>query len=197
MGASDLLQKSSVPEGELGNWRVERFEVDKSGADLFNLRQTLQGTGSRYILPGTYTRLVRGRSTTVMSDTRAELDDHWEIVYKAKDHVLIHGLGLGIVAQACLRKPEVTHVTVIEKSGDVIDLVAPHIADDRLTVLHADALTWKPPKGQRYGAVWHDIWDDICGDNLEQMRFLHRRYGRRTDWQGSWCHKECIRHRSY
>ena len=32
----------------------------------------------------------------------------------------------------------------------------------------------------------HDIWDDICLDNLETMATLHRKYGRRCDWQGSW-----------
>ena len=89
-----------------------------------------------------------------------------------------------------LDKPEVEHVTVVELSKDVIALVAGHYKaryGDRLTVVHADALDWKPPKGARYDAVWHDIWPDICGDNWETMKRLHRKYGRRCDWQNSWC----------
>jgi hypothetical protein len=34
-------------------------------------------------------------------------------------------------------------------------------------------------KGKRYDMVWHDIWDDICSDNLEGMAKLHRKYGDR------------------
>ena len=194
MNTMDLLRRSTVPEGRSGDWRVERFEIDEMGARLANLRMTFQGHGYRAVQPGVFTRLVRGKppgGTTVMSDTRAELMDHYEPISMAAGNVLINGLGLGIVAQACLRKSEVSSVTVIEQSPDVINLVVPHIANDRLAVIRADALTWNPPKGSRYAMVWHDIWDNICSDNLEQMKLLHRRYGRRTDWQGSWCRDEC------
>jgi hypothetical protein len=30
---------------------------------------------------------------------------------------------------------------------------------------------------------------------LVEMRSLHRRYGSRCDWQGSWCRRECERAR--
>jgi hypothetical protein len=76
----------------------------------------------------------------------------------------------------------------------VIDLVAPHIADPRLTVICASAYDWQPPKGVRYNAVWHDIWDNLCTDNLVEMARLHRKYARRCDWQGSWG-KEILRYR--
>jgi spermidine synthase len=121
-----------------------------------------------------------------MSDTDAELRDLSAIAYSATGHVLLNGLGLGVVLQACLAKSEVTKVTVIEVDADVIELVARHYEDPRVKIIHADALTYRPPKGTRYGAVWHDIWDGSCSDNLEQMKLLHRRYGRLTDWQGSW-----------
>jgi hypothetical protein len=55
------------------------------------------------------------------------------------------------------------------------------------------AFEWKPPKGVRYDAAWHDVWDDICTDNLVGMRKLHRKYGKRCGWQGSWCRGECER----
>jgi hypothetical protein len=34
--------------------------------------------------------------------------------------------------------------------------------------------------------AWHDVWANICEDNLPLMARLHRRYGRRVNWQGSW-----------
>ena len=106
-----------------------------------------------------------------------------------KGNVLVNGLGLGIYAQAVLEKPDVQKATVIEIAPEVIELVGTHLLDkygDRLEIIQADALEWRPPPRTRYDVVWHDIWDDICRDNLAAMKTLHRRYGRRCDWQGSW-----------
>ena len=124
-----------------------------------------------------------------MSDTPAEKWDHFEAVEKAKGNMLINGLGLGMFARACLLKDVVTHMTVVEKSPDVIKLVAPYLQKefgDKVKIVEADALEFHPPKGMRFGAVWHDIWDNICSDNLPEMHKLHRRYGRKTEYQGSW-----------
>ncbi len=154
--------KSTVPEGTRGPWRVERFTVTQKDVAIYNLRLAFSpGMGGRQVPPGTYTRLMRG-TTLVMSDTPAERRDHSYAIRMAKGDVLVNGLGLGLVATAMLAKPEVTSVTVVEKSADVIALVAPHL-DPRLAIIEADALAWTPPKKANYGAAWHDIWDDICG----------------------------------
>ena len=185
--------KVSVPEGESGLWKVEQFTVSKEDASFERMRSLFRG--GRYVPEGTYTRLTRG-GRVIMSDTPDEIRDHSYIIRNAKGHVLINGLGIGMVLQACLEKPRVTKVTVIEKSPDVIDLVAPHYRErygDKVEIIQADAFEWKPPKDVRYGAVWHDIWDNICGDNLPEMHKLHRKYGRRTDWQGSWGRELCER----
>lgn len=184
MKTDELIPNVDVPEGVSGNWKVERFTIEPSDPSLFlfNLR-----AGRRGVRPGYYTRLMRG-STVVMSDTDAEKSDHREAVRRATGTILLNGLGLGMVLNACLLKPEVQHAFVVEKSEGVIKLCAAHYQQkfgDRLTIIHDDALTFKPPK-VRFGIVWHDIWDYICADNLDEMATLHRRYGRRTDWQGSW-----------
>lgn len=189
-----LIPKVDVPEGAAGKWSVERFTVSKEEARFANLRSMFSpGGAARAILPGTYTKLSY-RDSIVMSDTPAEMRDHVSPVIEAKGHCLVNGLGIGMVANAMLLKKEVTKVTVVEIDSDVINLVAPHYLEkfpDRFEFVQADALTWKPPKGIRYGAVWHDIWPNICSDNLESMKVLHKKYGRRTDWQGSWCRDEC------
>lgn len=178
-----------VPEGTSGSWRVERFSVSNEDVKLHNMRCCFSpGMGRRTIKAGSYTRLMLG-SNVVMSDTDAEKMDHWRAVYNAKGTILINGLGIGMVLNACLLKQEVEHAIVVEQSSDVISLVAPHYISkfgSKLTVIESDAMSYSPPKGVRFGMVWHDIWDDICLDNLESMKTLHRRYGRKTDWQGSW-----------
>jgi len=184
----------NVPDGKSGGWSVETFEVSKEDADLANMR-AMFSFSTRSIAPGTYKRLKRG-GATIMSNTPMEISDCRFFIYKAKGNILINGLGLGVVLVALLKKPEVKNITVIEKSQDVISLVAPTFTNDkRLSIIHADALEWKPPKGVRYDCIWHDIWDDICADNLSEMTTLHRKYGRRTDWQDSWCKELCKRHR--
>ena len=188
--------KVDVPEGQSGDWRIERFTVTKEAEKFGRLRAIATGRG-RFAPAGTYTRLMRN-GTLVMSDTPDEIRDHYEAIHQAKGHVLVNGLGLGVALQAMLEKPEVERVTVVEISADVIALVGPHYKakyGDRLEVIQADAMTWKPPKGVRYDAVWHDIWDAICSDNLDTMHTLHRRYGRRTNWQGSWGRYQCKRWR--
>jgi hypothetical protein len=187
-----MIPNVTVPEGASGEWRVERFTVSEDAARMDQLRSSFR-PGGRGIRAGTYTRLYRGR-TLVMSDTPAEKRDHMFFVHAARGNVLIHGLGLGMVLGAVLLKPEVEKVTVVEASPDVIALVGPSYPDPRVTIVQADAFAWQPPKGERFDAVWHDIWDDICSDNLDQMKTLHRRYGRRAAWQGSWARELCERY---
>ena len=178
--------KITVPEGVSGKWKIERFTVSDEDASLERIRSIFDG--GRGVPAGTYTRLMRG-GTVVMSDTPDEIRDHLDAIREARGHVLVNGLGLGVVLQAALRKAEVENLTVVEQSPDVIALVAPHyqaMFGSRLEIVEADALEYKPPKGSRFGAVWHDIWDNMCADNLPQMHKLHRRYGRLSEWQGSW-----------
>ncbi len=66
----------------------------------------------------------------------------------------------------------------------------------RLTIHEDDALTRKWPTGTRWTVVWHDIWRDICTDNLPEMARLHRSFGRRCDWQDSWSKSLCEYHRA-
>lgn len=177
----------TVPEGELDGLRVERFTVEENSIE--NLRLAIKG--GRSTRPGTYTALRDG-GRLWMSDTDAEKHDHHAPLYKIMrtqaDRVLINGLGLGMVLGAVLSFGFVEHVDVVEIDERVINLVGPHYADPRVTIHHADAYEqakrW--PVGTRWGVAWHDIWPHLCEDNLPEMARLHRSYGRRVDWQGSW-----------
>ncbi len=185
------IPKVSVPEGKIGKWSVERFVIGPDTPGL--LWYAARGISMPH---GEYTRLrCEGRDGVTMSDTPTEMDQHLAFVHSAKGHVLINGLGLGMALSAILlpdRKRPVDKVTVVEIEQDIIDLVGPHYLNDpRVEIIHASAFDYQPPNGVRYGAVWHDIWDSICSENLDEMKTLHRRYGRRTDWQGSWGREEC------
>lgn len=185
-----------IPEGISGIWRVENFVVSDESARFENLRAMFK-PGQRTIRPGTYQRLMHG-STCVMSNTPSEMKDHSDFIRRAKNvggNILINGLGLGMCLTAILESDKVKAVTVIEKSMEVITLIAPSFSHDlRVDIVCADAFEYKPPKGVKYDLVWHDIWTYICADNLPEMTKLHRKYGKKTDWQGSWCKALCKRY---
>lgn len=185
------MYKVDVPEGVIGDWSIQKFEVSKESADSFNLRQAINPhRGFRVIYPGVYTKLVHSNEI-VMSDTPAEIEDFLPFLRRAEGNVLLNGLGLGCLLQALLRKDDVEHVTVIEKSTEVINLVYEHYLDKysayNFHVINDDALTYKFDKHETFDCVFHDIWNDICDDNLEEMKTLHRKYGRKCHHQESWC----------
>lgn len=196
-----------VPEGSAGPWKIEKFEVDPNDtyARLENLRMQRDGLRGRSIYAGRYTRLMRGYSV-VMSDTPAEISDHLPILDRlegpAVRRVLINGLGLGLVLAHAIRQPHIERIDVVEIDKYVIELVGSYYENYDLTqpfalkkppklrvaIHNEDAMLKAWPKNTRWDLAWHDIWDDISTDNLEGIGVLNRRYGRRVDWQGAWCH---------
>jgi hypothetical protein len=190
MGRSWETYKVDVPAGKAGDWEIRIVDLDMDKDWLWFIKEGMNG---RSTPPGRYTILRRG-NVTVMSDTRAEIQDHMEAMIHTdlKGEALILGLGLGMVANGLLVNNPDLKVTVIEKSADVIALVQDHYKakfGDRFNVIHADAFEWKPPKGTRYALLWGDIWDTITSDNLPEMAVLHRRF--KADWKGSWAKDLC------
>ena len=177
----------SVPDGQVGAWRVETFQVSEDEAKWHNMRCDLKRQRLFRIQPGTYRRLVHENGLLMMSNTPMEVWTNREALRRATGRVLINGLGLGMLLEAMLAKPDVTYVRVIEKEADVIALVGPQFAHDpRVEIVLADALDYRPARGERFDFVWHDIWPDVSSDNLPQMTQLARRYGQRTKAQGFW-----------
>ena len=180
----------NVPDGISGNWSVESFTVSKQDSDFQRLRAIFQsGRGS---LPAGNYKKLKHNGTIVMSNTPDEIRDFQGFLYSANGHILINGLGIGILVSALLKKDTVKSITIIEKSTDVINLAAStYLTDDRVEIINTDALTFIPPLGKKYNYVWHDIWNYITSDNLPEMHKLHRKYGKRSDYQESWCRYQC------
>lgn len=90
--------------------------------------------------------------------------------------VLAYGLGLGYFVFHALLNPRVTGVTVVERSGDMIDLFRrcllpcfPRQAD--LRIVQADAFDYaaRTAPGEGYDCVFTDLWHD-AGDGLPLYR---------------------------
>lgn len=183
-----------LPPGELDGVEIRKITVGRN--DLDNFMEAL--TSARSTRAGEYTALYRN-GRLWMSDTDAEWRDHWPVVNQLERDtartVLINGLGIGLAVQVALDQPHVEHVDVVEIDRRVAELVGSHYARDPRVKIHvADAYHVEWPRGTRWDVAWHDVWPTLCTDNLDEMAVLHRKYGRRVGWQGSWG-KELLRQR--
>ena len=186
-----------IPEGKQGTAAISHFTVTEEDEKTSATRAMVTGDRNAFIRRGKYVRLlVHGE--VMMSDTPMERHSNWGVVSYAKGHVLMAGLGVGMIIPPLFENDLVTKVTVIEKNPDVIALVEKplrvHLGESRslrLKIIEADIFEWTPDPGIKFDTVYFDIWPDICLDNLDEMTKLHRRFCRRKSrgaWMGSWQH---------
>jgi hypothetical protein len=129
-----------VKNGKSGNWTLDSFVITPEKAQTLKLRAEYTKDQDEYIPAGVYRRLSCDNEV-VMSNTPMEIRTCEAFIERATGRILINGLGLGMVLHAILQKPDVTHVTVIEKSQDVMNLVSKAFAHDpRVEIILADAL---------------------------------------------------------
>lgn len=182
-----------LPDGRAGRWTIDTFDVSDDEAKLHNMRAWRDGG---HIRAGVYRRLKHGGAVW-MSTTPAEESWHRPLFFSARGHALITGLGLGYCAAKVLAMPGVERVTVVEIDSDLCAYVGERLAaahSGRVEVINADAMEWKPPAGAAYSYAWHDIWLDLCADNLPEMTKLKRRFGRKADAQGCWSEPQVRRY---
>lgn len=186
----------TVPDGEQGDWAVKTFTIDEQEARRFNISAAYSSGGGAYlhISPGTYKKLEHKNRGVIMSNTPMEIRTCHDVWAHGTGRVFINGLGLGMVVEALLSKPDVTFIKVLELDPDVIKLVSPHfkaaIDAGRLEIVQGDAYAYKPAKDERYDYVWHDIWDDISSDNLKLMQKLTAKWRNRAGKQGVWSREQ-------
>ncbi|MEL7084638.1 MAG: class I SAM-dependent methyltransferase [Cyanobacteria bacterium P01_A01_bin.3] len=183
--------KSELPEGRAGDWVLERVTVPPLSLEQQRSDRRPEWARSQ---PGDYTCLRCGHEVFM-----TDLVDEWHSQTIAFDralsvggHVLTTGLGLGMLVQAVLEPASspVESVTIIERSRDVIALVAPHLKaryGDRVNIIQADAFSWTPPSSTHYSVIWHDIWPNPAAPQVQDdIKRLCERYRDWGDWQGAW-----------
>jgi len=172
-----------------GTAKIDRITVSKFDV----LHSLIHGMPVR---EGTYARLLINGSI-VMSDTQMEHRTNSAFLFHAHGHILLAGLGLGLVLQGLEdRMDRIQSITVVEINQDVIDLVAKHYKHSKIKVVQGDITTWTPPAGMKYDVIYFDIWPSISEDNLKLMAQLGRRFAKyknRTNpaaWMESWSRPE-------
>lgn len=175
---NDLYYRTiRIPEGKQGKWELKMMELAPCEAFVCNdFRVYPDGRMIPQIgfFPRAYTYpavLENGREwmTLMPNETVTTLP----AVKRAKGKVLTYGLGLGYFAFRASEKQEVTSVTVVERSKDVIKLFETHILPqfshrDKIRIICADAFEYakKEMSAEHYDFVFADIWHDV-GDGRE------------------------------
>jgi len=191
-----------VPPGKIGNTEVRHALVTETDA---NRSFAVEGVDA--VLPGRYCQLwVDGQ--LFMTDTPAERRTNRPVVEAAHGDVLLGGLGLGLILPPLILAPEVTSITILEKSPEVLSLVGPsyqlgstywaNTPDayrlHKLRFVEADVFKWTPD--QKFHIVWLDIWSFVNLSILSEMTKLKRKYKECLDqegpasWIGCWCEPE-------
>ncbi|MBR1951862.1 MAG: hypothetical protein IKA32_04760 [Lentisphaeria bacterium] len=181
------------------NFEISTFEVTEKKAKFFNLQQ-MMARQRRFISPGTYTQITGKGRGIIMSNTPAEIGGHMEFYHAATGRVMIGGLGIGMILEAVLKKPEVTSITVIEKEQEIIDLVSPFYAnEEKIKIVCGDVFSPQDylAPGTKFDRLYFDIWDTINADNYPEMKDLNikwRKYkapgGKAYFWEKSICKRE-------
>jgi len=172
------IHKEDV-EGE--RFKIERLHLSEEVVE--REKRTAWRTAGGYnevrgLEAGTYVKLVdKNKREIVMSDTWMEQATNIDFVRKANGHVLIGGLGIGMVVLAIQDKPEVESVTVVELHQEVYDLtmkqLKPHL-NDKVKVVVQDIHDFIPDR--KYDVIYCDIWNNITSDNWEEMKDLTKKF---------------------
>jgi SAM-dependent methyltransferase len=196
----EILEEDERPTARI---EIRTLSSKEPGFHLDALHNIFEGNPERVLAPGIYTVLLTKCKPTpdngtgweiMMSDAPYEIRSSMEFIEKACGRVLVAGLGLGATLVPLLRKNSVKDVTVLEKSQDVIDLVAHQIrrvrGGNKLHVMQADALTWKPDnKSWKWNTIWLDIWPSVTRGNLLEMQLMKKKYSKLLEpkgWIGVW-----------
>lgn len=151
-------------QGAVGRWRLTSggFSVD---------RGYYSGTWGVWGLPALLRNADGDGKTweTWMSLSPLEIESQGIAPRHAHGHTVVMGLGMGWVAINIAMNPAVSHVSVIERDPDVISLFGwsnalaglPAEVTDKIDIIHADALAWRPAPGLAADFLYADIWSNL------------------------------------
>lgn len=165
---------------EMSNYFPEHQEIGDFKIDKFIIKPDDFLAIIRYgIKPGVYVRLMQKNHGVIMSDTDMEKLTNADFVKRANGSVLIGGLGIGLIVLAIQEKNDVSHIDIIEKNKEVIDLVADKIPlNSKVNIIHDDVLTYIPK--HKYDTIYMDIWNyvniDIYNKEMSPLMKKYRKY---------------------
>jgi hypothetical protein len=185
LGRTLWTTNSFVPQynsGEIGPWRIVK------GGQLVNDWGYYTGPCLLEMLPSLSRKTASDDSgdgdgwETWMSLTPHEIESQELGFQYAVGDMVVMGLGMGWITANAALNPKVTSVTVVERDPDVIKLFyesgafesIPLPAQNKITIVKADALEWHPDPARIIDFLYADIWLHLAEpetyDQVTQMQ---------------------------
>jgi spermidine synthase len=131
----------------------------------------------------------------IMSNNLFERLTNQNFINTAKGDVIIFGLGLGLIIFPLLEDDEVTSITVIDKSVDIIDNLGPIIknsdVDNKLTIINGDVFTYYQQLNDvKFDVMYFDYWnivDSTIRTDMETLKELYKNNIKETGQIMYWC----------
>jgi len=171
----------------------ERDEFENLGGVLADKYLEYFAVGEQYVL------LDKRGEGVMMSDHPSETMSNQKFINQAHGHVLIFGLGLGLIIFPLLMDDDIESITVIEKDRGLIqavgDIIKEHDYENKLNIIEGDAFEYhnKTHIIQKYDAIYFDIWIRIDEDAFKEMDQLHDLYRKfmkgSSSYIDSWCYE--------
>jgi hypothetical protein len=153
-----------IPTGKSGIFEVDESLIEGCVPAL-SLREAIL-TGRPQVKvqinpPGMRVVRLKEGKRVWMSNHPQEVYSHYQCLTGLKGHVLVGGLGLGMAVKLLRKNPAVTKITVVERSQDVINLVAKYVISPPDEVVCADLFKYlrecKKEKA-KFDSAYYDIW---------------------------------------
>lgn len=169
----DLESTPYIKNIHIGNHKIGRFELTTSDFDPYEVFQytTPRDTEDGIHIPRVGLFDYKFKAPAIKEDgnawmtiTPAEFYTIERPIKKAKGNVLTLGCGLGYFAYMASEKQDVSHVTIIEKQPEVIELFNEYILPqfshkEKISVVQADAIEYADQiEDGEYDYVFADIW---------------------------------------
>jgi hypothetical protein len=167
--SNPYYQKVRPGEDHSGPWRItyetyQPYQPFVSG-DIQSLtnKSYQEITPIGYFLEPFRYLVIKEGKTTWMSVTPFEINSMQPHIDQMQGEIVTLGLGLGYFAYMTALKPEVKHVTIIEKDLTVIQLFKKHILpffphQEKITIVHMDAFEYLSQPQLKANHIFVDIY---------------------------------------
>lgn len=162
----------------VGKATVNEFTISKYYSQLTLLKAKRNNRPEDYIKDGTYKRLYFD-GQLLMSNTKMEINYHFEAFYRATGTVLVAGLGLGMYLYIIKDLKDVKRIVVVEKEKDIIDLIGKYFVNDKIEIINADIFKFETD--EHFDFIWLDIWNNISVENIKEMELLKNKFAKNSD----------------
>ncbi len=171
-----------IPKASSGLWSIEHYQI------VTGRKGRPEACGMEKAPPGMYTALVHKHDGVNMIDSPVLIQDQQEVVKDAFGHIVVGGLGLGLVVGMLIDIDDVKKVTVIENNQDVINLVwHAYSMNTKCSMRFANAKTIPEKQMKLLGQVdrvWLDLWPTDDSSSVSERWSAYKKWSKICPWVG-------------